>query len=256
MSNAEIVTAVKFTVPESQAQDLMILIRDFVQELHPQRARTNEVSLQDTLDRDLGVDSLGRAELFLRIEHAFGIRLPRGALSDVQTVRDLVTAVQKASAAPPADANRDPPPISLPLVPAAVDARTLTEVLDWHVARHPERLHATILEDEETVLGTLTYAQLAAAARRVAVGLVIRDVVPGDRVALMLPTGSDFFAAFFGVLYAGAVPVPIYPPARLTQSKSICVAKLASLATPVCAFSLPFRKRSDLCPWSEAWLRP
>ena len=110
-----------------------------------------------------------------------------------------------------------PPPIALPLVPAAADAQTLTEVLDWHVARHPDRLHATILEDEDTVLGTITYAQLAEAARHIAAGLIIRDVVPGDRIALMLPTGSDFFAAFFGVLYAGAVPVPIYPPTRLTQ---------------------------------------
>ena len=33
----------------------------------------------------------------------------------------------------------------------------------------------------------------------------------------MLPTGLDFFAAFFGILYAGAVPVPIYPPMRLSQ---------------------------------------
>ncbi|TIU98790.1 MAG: fatty acyl-AMP ligase, partial [Mesorhizobium sp.] len=34
---------------------------------------------------------------------------------------------------------------------------------------------------------------------------------------LMLPTSLDFFSAFFGILYAGAVPVPIYPPMRLSQ---------------------------------------
>ena len=33
----------------------------------------------------------------------------------------------------------------------------------------------------------------------------------------MLPTGSEFFAAFYGALYAGCVPVPLYPPARLAQ---------------------------------------
>ena len=33
----------------------------------------------------------------------------------------------------------------------------------------------------------------------------------------MLPTGLDFFIAFFGVLYAGAVPVPIYPPMQLAK---------------------------------------
>jgi acyl-CoA synthetase (AMP-forming)/AMP-acid ligase II len=41
--------------------------------------------------------------------------------------------------------------------------------------------------------------------------------VPGDRIAMMLPTSTDFFASFFGILYAGAVPVPIYPPARMAQ---------------------------------------
>jgi 1-acyl-sn-glycerol-3-phosphate acyltransferase len=33
----------------------------------------------------------------------------------------------------------------------------------------------------------------------------------------MLPTGRDFFVAFFAILYAGAVPVPIYPPMRMSQ---------------------------------------
>ena len=33
----------------------------------------------------------------------------------------------------------------------------------------------------------------------------------------MLSTGRDFFVAFFAILYAGAVPVPIYPPMRMSQ---------------------------------------
>ena len=41
--------------------------------------------------------------------------------------------------------------------------------------------------------------------------------MPADRIALMLPTGRDFFVAFFAILYAGAVPVPIYPPMRLSE---------------------------------------
>jgi 1-acyl-sn-glycerol-3-phosphate acyltransferase len=41
--------------------------------------------------------------------------------------------------------------------------------------------------------------------------------ITGDRVAIMLPTGREFFAAFYGALYAGCVPVPLYPPARPSQ---------------------------------------
>ena len=45
--------------------------------------------------------------------------------------------------------------------------------------------------------------------------LQARGVAPGDRVALVLPTSIEFFDAFLGVLLAGAVPVPLYPPLRL-----------------------------------------
>ncbi|MDP2111847.1 MAG: AMP-binding protein [Thiobacillus sp.] len=46
---------------------------------------------------------------------------------------------------------------------------------------------------------------------------VAPDPNTGDRVAIMLPTGREFFAAFYGALYAGCVPVPLYPPARPSQ---------------------------------------
>jgi len=78
-------------------------------------------------------------------------------------------------------------------VTAPEQAQTLVEALEWHVARHPDRVHLTLLDDQGEVERTLTYAELAHAARRVAAGLIARDVEPGDRIALMLPTGIDFF---------------------------------------------------------------
>ncbi|WP_376741464.1 AMP-binding protein [Sinorhizobium psoraleae] len=63
-----------------------------------------------------------------------------------------------------------------------------------------------MLEDETTTLGALTHADLGRRARRLAGALVARGIAPGDRVALMLPTGLDFFVAFFAILYAGASP--------------------------------------------------
>jgi acyl-CoA synthetase (AMP-forming)/AMP-acid ligase II len=35
-------------------------------------------------------------------------------------------------------------------------------------------------------------------------------------VAIMLPTCKEYLYSFYGVLLAGGVPVPLYPPARLT----------------------------------------
>lgn len=52
-------------------------------------------------------------------------------------------------------------------------------------------------------------------AAGVASGLTRLGVEPGQRVALIYPTGREFFDAFFGILLAGAVPVPLYPPVRL-----------------------------------------
>jgi acyl-CoA synthetase (AMP-forming)/AMP-acid ligase II len=52
-------------------------------------------------------------------------------------------------------------------------------------------------------------------ALSIAADLTARGVQKGDRVALVLPTGAEFVASLFGVLCAGAIPVPLYPPVRL-----------------------------------------
>ncbi len=61
----------------------------------------------------------------------------------------------------------------------------------------------------------LPWSEIFSRAREVAGGLQAAGVDPGDRVALVYPTGSGFFDAFFGALLAGAVPVPLYPPVRI-----------------------------------------
>jgi len=196
---------------------VLALVSELVRELHPQRTRFIDVTPASRLDRDLGIDSLGRTELILRIERAFRVRLPVAVMGEADTVGDILDALMRAH--PPGASAGIGPQVttSLPLVPAATEARTLVEVLDWHVAQHADRLHVTLLQDDVTVLGSMSYGELATAARAVASGLIARDISPGDRVALMLPTSRDFFTAFLGAVYAGAVPVPIYPPARLSQ---------------------------------------
>ena len=204
--------------PEQKWRDreLIAIIQNLVQELHPQRAKAIDVNVSSRLERDLGIDSLGRTELILRVERAFHLRLPGAAAAAAETVVDLVRLLDQAhpSRVMPAGEVILAP---LSLVPAAVDARTLVEALDWHAAAHPERIHLTVIDDEATSLATFTYRGLMEAAREAAQGLIERDAMPGDRIALMLPTGRDFFVAFFAILYAGAIPVPIYPPMRLSQ---------------------------------------
>ncbi|WP_292486068.1 AMP-binding protein [Mesorhizobium sp.] len=197
----------------SREGDLIAVVREFVHELQPKRANAIDISPSSRIERDLGIDSLGRTELILRIERAFRVRLPTQIVGEADTIGDLINALEHAGARP-GWARAAQPTTALPPVPAATEAKTLVEVLDWHVAQHPDRLHLTVLQDDTTALGAMTYAELAQSARVVAAGLIRRNVEPGDRIALMLPTSLDFFSAFLGILYAGAVPVPIYPPMR------------------------------------------
>ncbi len=58
---------------------------------------------------------------------------------------------------------------------------------------------------------TQTYAELSAAAARVASLLKDRGLQPGDRVGLVLPNVPAFPILFYGALHAGAVVVPMNP---------------------------------------------
>ncbi len=151
--------------------------------------------------------------------------------------------------------------------PAAKEVATLVEVLEWHVKSHPHRCHIRLLGEAHThpdhqriakgrawgragaeseggiVAGTasetafgeadygeMSYSELDRRARSVANALAGYGVVAGDRVALMLPTCDEYFAIFTGILLAGAVPVPIYPPSRPSQLEEHLLRQVGILA--------------------------
>ena len=57
--------------------------------------------------------------------------------------------------------------------------------------------------------GQLTYDELDAQSDRLAVALELAGVRPGDPVALQLPNIPQFLIAYFGILKAGCVAVPL-----------------------------------------------
>ncbi len=65
-----------------------------------------------------------------------------------------------------------------------------------------------------------TFAQLRDDAVKMAYRLVNDGVKPGDRIALVAETGSDFAALFFGCVYAGAWPVPLPLPTSFGGKES------------------------------------
>jgi 1-acyl-sn-glycerol-3-phosphate acyltransferase len=200
--------------PDSNADALLDIVRQLEAELHP--ARRTAVTLDSALDRDLGLDSLGRVELSLRVERRFGVSLAEGTVVGAETPRDLLKAVRAAAAPQTAGAPVSEPDKAATDVATPEHARTIVEALDWHLQSHPQRVHIT-LAHESGAQEEITYAALHDGAARVAAGLLARDMPPRATVAIMLPTGADYFRSFFGILLAGGIPVPIYPPARPSQ---------------------------------------
>ncbi|WP_290649827.1 AMP-binding protein [Aquisalimonas sp.] len=197
---------------------LLDLIRDVARELHPGR-RVPELGVGSDLERDAGLDSLGRVELMLRLERRFGARVPDEVAVQARTPADLIEALSLRGAQVTDQATRMAPVRRDETVPAATvprHAETIPEALDWHAEHSGDRRCVTLYEDGGGG-PALTYAELREGAAVVADGLRERRVGPGDTVALMLPTGLDFFFAFHGVLWAGAIPVPLYPPVRASQ---------------------------------------
>ncbi len=211
---------------DAMAAQLLDIVRKLARELRQGANGIERLGLDHSLERNFGLDSLARVELLARIERELGVRLADAAMVEAETPRDLLQHMGAASpeATPPpapavavVEATLEHPPKTL---------ATLLELLDWHVAQHGDRAHITLVGEAEHG-EDISYRLLQTEAHALAAGLLADGlgaggrVAPacksGDRVAIMLPTGREFFAAFYGALYAGCVPVPLYPPARPSQ---------------------------------------
>src|SRR5712692_10664678 len=166
-------------MPDVITQTLLIVVQQLAIELHPHKHNALTVTLDSALERDLGFDSLGRMELLLRLERAFGVQLPEQVLATAEVPRDLVQAVHSAS---PGTALHAATAVESAAI-AAVDgvpagATTLVEVLDWHARVHPQHPHISLYVEDEH-LEEITYAALHASAEAVAAGLQVRGLQPG-----------------------------------------------------------------------------
>jgi acyl-CoA synthetase (AMP-forming)/AMP-acid ligase II len=98
--------------------------------------------------------------------------------------------------------------------PMAPEPATLQELLSRACAFPATGLRLVDGAERESFLA---WPEIARRAAAVGGRLAAAGVEPGERVALIYPTGAPFFEAFFGILCAGAVPAPLYPPVRLAR---------------------------------------
>lgn len=193
---------------------LLAITKDFLTEIDAERSLQN-VSMQALLDRDLGIGSLEKVELFHRIEKNFTINLSDSVIATANSLAELQQIITQVHA--PTKVIYKEVKNTIPAAQVDVTAaRTLIEVLKLYANQEPRRPHLYLLDEEgqETII---RYGDLFARSMTVARGLFEQGLKQGETVAIMLPTSEDFFYAFFGVLFAGGIPVPIYPPFRPNQ---------------------------------------
>ena len=92
----------------------------------------------------------------------------------------------------------------------------LKQMLEGAAERYADKTAVAIGERR------LSYAELDAAANRVANALVGMGIAQGDRVALLLTNSPEFVAVYFGVVKIGAVAVLLDPKYKLTELVSLC----------------------------------
>ncbi len=204
------------------------IVRQLLAELGSESAiRDLDVrGLNAHLERELGLGSLERVELMLRLGAAFHVHLPDKAVAEADTVEDLLQAVvgewagtvETDDASPaaryhPGFAGTATTLTAHDLAPDLAAAQNLNEILRLRAFATPEQAHI-YFKEEDGKTQTITYGELLERANAAAGSLLLRGIQPGNTVAIMLPTCPEFFPVFFGILLAGAIPVPIYPPFR------------------------------------------
>lgn len=198
-----------------------------------------EIKINASLQRHLGVDSLGRAELFRRIEQHFDVTIPDSFLVETETLNDIAVFLQSASPRITRSVMREVvkshgerPHVNIASV------QSLTDVVMLYGQQAPNNTHI-YFQHEDGTEEIITYEILLNNSLRIAKGLRQLGLKEGETVAIMQPTTPGFFYIFLGTLLAGGIPVPIYPPFRMhmieayakTEAKILTNAEVRILVT-------------------------
>jgi acyl-CoA synthetase (AMP-forming)/AMP-acid ligase II/acyl carrier protein len=117
----------------------------------------------------------------------------------------------------------------------------LIALLNFRASIQSEKIAYTFLSNGGKQQISLTYQQLNDKAKIVAAYLRNSGYGSKERALLLYSPGIDYIIAFFGCLYAGIVPVPVYPPrpnrslSRLQLIVNDVEAKIALTSTSIFA---------------------
>jgi fatty-acyl-CoA synthase len=250
---------------ETQA---MATVRQLLTELGGSRGleELNARGPKANLERELGLGSLERVELMLRLGEACGVHLRDRVVAEADTVQDLIDAIlgeefgaPNSAAASNTSSVASSPQIGMPAVnisPAPSVARpdiqeqihsatTLTEIIRLRGRGEPNRVHVQVYEEDDQ-LKTMTFGDLYERGSVVATELRRRGLESGQTVAIMLPTCVEFFYTFAGILLAGGIPVPIYPPFRADRIAEYATRQANILRNAETQFLVTWRQAENL----------
>jgi len=236
--------------PAKYTAQLIKLVQELLEELNVVQSQ-REIFLNDSLQGQLGIDSISRAELISRIEKTFHIELSAQSAIEAETLSDLLTLIHNA--APTLRTENISVDIS-PLAAVTIDpsrAASIQNVLIMHATSTPERPHMYLL-DENGKEEIITYKQLLSKSQNIAHALIEHGLEQHDTVAIMLSTEPGFFYSFIGILLAGGVPVPIYPPTRANQLEEYAKREIGILNNAAARFLITFTQAKIL----SKFLRP
>ena len=253
-------TGAKFDQAAAVSEQALATIRQVLEELGAARG-LEELAARGPgahLERELGLGSLERVELMLRLGDACGVRLPDRIVAGAETVQDLIDAVRyegqreylkekphevavAAAAIAPGSAFEH----RADLEKQIRDARTLTEIIRLRGLGEPSREHIHLYEDDERVK-VITYGELYERASCLASELRQRGLETGQTVAIMLLTSAEFFYSFAGILFAGGIPVPLYPPVRPDRIVEYATRQANILRNAEARFLITFRQAESL----------
>ncbi|WCN84686.1 non-ribosomal peptide synthetase [Micromonospora sp. LH3U1] len=180
---------------------------------------------------DIEVTAALGPEPGLFLDHAGGLLADADARRLLTHLDQMLSALAGASASDPVGDLSPLPNSELAQVVEEWNAterdlgepRCLHELFELRAARTPDALAVVQGQD------SLSYAELAAAAGRLAARLAAAGVGRGDTVALCLPRTVGTVVAVLGVLKAGAAYAPIDPDLPAERVRDL----VATLAAPV-----------------------
>ena len=173
------------------------------------------------LERELGLGSLERVELMLRLGDACGVRLPDHVVADADTVQDLIDALLRepesdngsrsaaSIAAASATAAAVAPALAAPSLRPDLErqirsSETLTEIFWLRGRAEPARSHIQLYEDSPDTR-TITFGELyeraSAVAHQKRVVALIRRLQP--EVVVHAAVGQDRLPAILGIVEHG-----------------------------------------------------